>query len=279
MQRVTVLLLSLWGISSCSAASFKSYAEGNNSQLAGADADAAAAEGSRGSSEDATVGGDGVGDGQMADSGEPAPKPSTEDVIKIKDQCKAMADKIQIMSQTIEYPERAGCSFGKAPNLAAKDAFFQAREISPATLDLPDGIVCNLSIDSGAKAKFHYDDFLVFTISDHVLFSTNGLLTGFLPKDKEVYTWDFAKVVGKPIEDFEAKRYCIGKAEDCVLPPHDKKGNLLLKLESEEIAPIAAAIEGKQKVSLDLVALGDNDHADCFHKELKLKVDIMYLPR
>ncbi len=282
MRSHFIRLVFFWSLCSCSGASFKSYASSQGAATE-ADADAAAAEdgGIKTVGEGDSIGGQsgGEGDSTAAPTDQAPTAPSPDDVTKIKDLCKTMSDKVQRMSQTLAYPKRKSCSFDTAPNLAPRDKYVQAREISPATLNLPEGVVCGLAISSEAKTHMQYDDFLVLSLSDHVVFLTNGLLTDYLAKENEVFLWDFTKVVGKPIKDFEAGRYCIGKAADCVLPPHDKKGPVSIKLTNEEIAPISAVLEGKKSAAMDLVALGDNDASDCSHTDLSLTVEISFVPR
>jgi hypothetical protein len=201
-------------------------------------------------------------------------------VAELKDKCaKAPEASFKITEQTINYPERKTCSFGMNSNLARKDAFVQASEVSPATLNLPAGEVCTIDIDSPADARLHYDDFLILSIDSRIVFMSNGGLTNFLDAPQQgILTWDFTRVVGQPIQNFEAASYCLGKGSACVLPAHDKEGPVSLHLTANEIAPIAAAITGKASVAMDLTATGDNDDTDCYHTALSVKVKIKYLP-
>jgi hypothetical protein len=210
----------------------------------------------------------------------PAPLPTADKVAELKDKCaKAPAASLMIAEQSITYPERKTCSFGMNSNLARKDAFVQASETSPATLNLPAGEICGIDIDSPADARLHYDDFLILSIDSRVVFMSNGGLSGYLaPPEQGIMTWDFSKVVGQAIRNFEAGSYCLGKGKSCVLPGHDQEGPVSLHLTPNEIAPIAAAIAGKSSVSMDLTATGDNDDTDCFHTALTVKVKITYLP-
>ncbi|HYX32518.1 MAG TPA: hypothetical protein VE954_05345 [Oligoflexus sp.] len=222
----------------------------------------------------------GSGDANGSDPGSPAPLPPIDQITALKEKCaKAAEASFKFAEQAITYPERKTCSFGANSNLARKDAFVQASEMSPATLNLPAGEICSITIDSPADARLHYDDFLILAIDSRIVFLSNGGLTSYLDAPQQgILTWDFSKVVGKSIQNFEAPAYCLGKGVACTLPGHDKEGPVALNLTPNEIAPIAAAISGKASVSMNLVATGDNDDTDCFHTALAVKVKIKYLP-
>jgi hypothetical protein len=146
-------------------------------------------------------------------------------------------------------------------------------------LNLPDGEICSISVDSPSDALLHYDDFLILSIDSRIVFISNGGLTSYLDAPQQgILTWDFAKVASQAIQNFERPAYCLGKGTACTLPAHDKKGPMALNLSPNEIAPIAAAISGKTSVSMNLTATGDNDDTDCFHSALAVKVKMKYLP-
>jgi len=232
------------------------------------------------SGEESSINTPSEGDATGSIPGEPAPLPTIDKVAALKEKCaKANEAEFKFAEQAINYPERKTCSFGMNSNLARKDAFVQASETSPATLNLPAGEICSISIDSPADALLHYDDFLILSIDSRIVFMSNGGLTNYLDAPQQgILTWDFAKVAGQAIQNFETPAYCLGKGAACTLPAHDKKGPVALNLTPNEIAPIAAAISGKTSVSMDLTATGDNDDTDCFHTALAVKVKIKYLP-
>jgi hypothetical protein len=214
----------------------------------------------------------GDNDDSTGNPGEPTPLPPKDEVTALKEKCaNAQAASFQTMEQTINYPERKTCSFGMNSNLPRKDAFVQASETSPATLNLPAGDICGIDIDSPADARLHYDDFLILSIDSRIVFMSNGGLQGIM-------TWDFSKVAGQPIGNFETPAYCLGQGAACNLPAHDKEGPVALHLTANEIAPIAASIAGKSSVNMDLTATGDNDDTDCFHTALTVTVKIKYIP-
>jgi hypothetical protein len=128
-----------------------------------------------------------------------------------------------------------------------------------------------------------YDDFIILTLDDFVVFSSNK---DFLPKlDRlgTLYKWDFLKLRETPVK-FDAEPYCIGAIERCKFPRTDTEGPVLLKLNYSEIAGVTKAIQGKTQVPIDLIATGDNDDdpnrkMDCYHETLDLTVSMNYIKK
>lgn len=205
--------------------------------------------------------------------------PPPAEVAQLIEECRKSADKIQSLSRVLNYPERKNCSFGTAPNLERRQGFHQALETTPGLIELPPGTICDMNIRSAPNAALHYDDFLVLTLAQQVLFASNSTLSDRLTKQQDLYTWDPSRIIGQSIGDFESRPYCLGTAANCRLPGHDERGPVSLNLSSQEIAPIALLVSGKEKVALDLFASGDNDDEDCFHSAIELTVDLKYLPR
>lgn len=207
---------------------------------------------------------------------------SATEVAKLQAACKKEeVDKILATTQTLVYPERKNCSWDSPPNLGRRDAFHQAREISAGQLQLPPGVICEMTIQSKPGSLLHYDDFLVLTLAQQLIFGSNRELVARLETQGGLYIWDFARIAGKSIGNFEAPIYCLGQGDRCRLPAHDQKGPVQIALGPQEIGPITlmlAQLEAKQ-VAMDLVATGDNDDEDCFHSALDLDVTFKYLPR
>jgi hypothetical protein len=204
--------------------------------------------------------------------------PPQAEVDELRATCLNNASKIVSKTQVLNFPERKNCSFDSSPNLSRRDAFNQASETSPGILNLPAGTICDLGIRSPANAQLQYDDFLILTIAGQAVFVSNSGLTEYLVKQQNIYYWDFSKIVGQPIRNFNAPSYCLGAGSNCVLPGHDQRGAVMLNLTSKEIAPIALSIEGKTTAEMNLIATGDNDDEDCFHSALELTVEYKYLP-
>ncbi|SMF02503.1 hypothetical protein [Pseudobacteriovorax antillogorgiicola] len=208
----------------------------------------------------------------------------SNDSVVVIDDTKALIDQCQdkdVVKETmmveLNYPERLDCQWNVAPNLEPKDSFVQAREFTTRMIEIPEGaMLCDLKINSMADAKIHYDDFLFFTLEKHVIFGTNKMITSRLDAVDNVYQWDFLKIRGTEINNFDDGEYCLGSK--CILPGHDMVGPIALEFEANNIAPISVALKGKTQLALDLIATGDNDEGkDCMHTNLDLNLSATYI--
>lgn len=205
--------------------------------------------------------------------------PTAEEVAALREKCqKAGPALLKSSSQVLNYPEKVTCNWDKAPNLQRKNGFVQAVEVSSNNIMLPEGDICEISIQSAPNTVLTYDDFLVLTIDNRVIFVSNNGLIKNLSQDMGYYAWDFKKVVGQRIENFLSPVHCIGAANTCVLPATEKEGPVALNLTPAEFAPIAASFSGKKSVPLDLTATGDDNNTDCGHTALSVTVQLKYLP-
>jgi hypothetical protein len=192
---------------------------------------------------------------------------------------------VQLLQSQVKlnFPERKKCTFGVEPNKERKNGYLQAREVSSANMKLPpDSEVCSMTLESPASAMLHYDDFIILTIDDFVIFSSNKDFIPKLDQMNGLYKWDFLKVREMAV-NFESPPYCIGAMERCTFPPTDKPGPILMKLNNSEISGITKAIQGKAEVPVDLVATGDDNDSgneiDCFHTALELTVTLHYIKK
>lgn len=184
-----------------------------------------------------------------------------------------------MLATTIKFAARENCSWNQNGNLDRKQGFIQAFEKADQLVSMPaNSVVCELDLNSAPTAQLHYDDFLFFSVENHVIFGTNNEAAQKLAKKDEIFQWDFEKVKGQAINNFEAAAYCLAAGQRCQLPPHDQRGPVSIDLTAEETAPIAFQIaDGRTELKFTLAATGDNDDRDCYHTELDLNVNIKYL--
>jgi hypothetical protein len=190
-----------------------------------------------------------------------------------------------LMSQVkVSFAKRQKCKFNVEPNKAPIQAFVQAREVSSAVLKLPENSeICTMTLESPADAKLKYDDFIILTIDDFVIFASNKDLVSKLGQTNGLYKWDFLKVRESKINDFKTAAYCIGAADRCKFPGTDTEGAVMLKLNYTEISGITNAIQGKAQVPIELIATGDNNDSpekmDCYHEALDLTISLNYIKK
>lgn len=215
-----------------------------------------------------------------ADGESPAkPNPSSPTLVE---KCVKEAAKLQTVTKDINFAAREGCTEldGEAGKANRKQVTVTAAEIQNVNLDLPTGTICSLTIDSD-EGEITYDDFLVLTIENKVLFSSNRFLTDNLTKKDGVFEWDFSKVkTGEALGDAKwvAGPYCLG-GKTCTLPKSEDKGRFDIKFDTEDFAPISIAIEGKSSVPVTLTSTGDDDDFDCGHTGVNLRATIKYLSK
>ncbi len=199
----------------------------------------------------------------------------------IPNRCGTEAAKLQVFSQKIDFPENGYCDFLSPPNIAKSDLTVTASETQKVNLNLPEGVICSLKVKSSENTSMKYDDFIILTIDNHVLFSSNNKIVENFDKNKEIYDWNFSKLVGKKLTDKEwvDSHYCLGGAENCTIPKTEVAGSFDVNFPATTIAPISAMIQGKASVPVNLIVTGDNDaDKDCHHTDLSLTISGQYLP-
>jgi hypothetical protein len=226
---------------------------------------------------------------KVTTSKEPANVPVTSTVVNTSTtelQLNQSCEKpVQLLTSTVKlvFPESKKCAFNVEPNKAPIEAQLQAQKVSTQSLKLPaDSEICSMNLETPANAKVQYDDFLILTVDDFVIFSSNKDFIPKLDKINGFYKWDFLKVRESPV-DFQALPFCVGAMERCTFPATDTEGPILLKLNYSEIAGIAKGIQGKAEVPVDLISTGDNDDSDtkmdCYHTALDLTVTLNYIKK
>ena len=246
----------------CSGSSFKGQSASNDTPVT---ADAIATSSGNGDIQESVI------IDQLEDAG-------IVDIATLEAACET-ATELKTLNSKLIFPERQDCSFGQNGNLERRDAFVQAQETQNQSIALEGkSIICDMSIRSEPNAQIHYDDFIFLTIANQVIFGSNSQVTNYLDRKENVYQWDFEKIKGQAINNFEAPYYCLAGVRNCVLPPHDQAGPISIRLATKDVAPIAFEVVGKSKIDANLISTGDNDDEDCFHSELDLDVEISYLP-
>jgi len=224
---------------------------------------------------------------------EPAPLPSPSPPAAAPVTCDTPGVKLETITQEINFPERTtACAFGVAPNIEAKQEIVTASESQSVDLTLPKGTICSMNVSSNQDTKLLYDDFIILTLDNHILFASNRGINLYMERKGGILDWDFNNLVNKPVGNWDAQAFCLGKSAvvdetgnvtdpgDCQLPPTEKAGPFKMDLSGSTIAPIALAIQGKTSVPMKLIVTGDNDpDKDCHHTELDLKATIKYLPK
>lgn len=193
-----------------------------------------------------------------------------------KDRCES-GDGTKVLEQKISFPARKGCNF-EAEGITRQNEVITAMKSSSIPLQLPVGEVCDMSLESDGEIAFRYDDILIFSLEQYVLFSsTETIKERFVPKNNYL-EWDKAKLLDWRV-NFDGKPLCIDADSTCNMPATDTPGKLSLVYPFKSIAPLINLYKGKTEVPLLLTATGDNDDQDCSHSQLDLVVKMKYLPQ
>jgi hypothetical protein len=199
---------------------------------------------------------------------------SPEELARIVQQCQNSPKKTLV--QKITFPENRNCAWNQKGNLGRRDRYLQAIEIQAATIELPEqSQLCGISLASAATT-LHYDDFLVLTLNDTILLSSNQQIIRPLAKpEARTYQWNFEPIRGRAV-DFDSPPYCAG-AESCQVPVTDIPGRFAFSLDPTRLDTIAAQVVGLHDFDFALIATGDNDERDCYHTEFSLEFQLQYI--
>ena len=250
-------------------------ADGPTSSIGGSEI----ASGSTGGS---TVGGvAGVGGGTSSTSGikvgatTPALQSVTENIEKLKLACNSGTKKT--LKQSVHFPENQKCNWGINGNLGRRDLYVQAIEGQKATIELPiNAQLCDLGIGSAATT-IQYDDFMILTLNNQVLLSSNkDLLIGLDESQDQAYVWDFSKPRGKTI-NFDAASYCLGNSSLCNIPITDVQGSFQFSIDPTVLGKLASNSVNKKNLEFALYATGDDNDRDCWHTAFTLDFTLNYV--
>lgn len=200
----------------------------------------------------------------------------TAAIQKLREACDQGTKKT--LKQSILFPERRGCSWGQNGNLQKLDAHLQARETQTASLNLPEKAqLCGLELGSKATT-IQYDDFMILTLNDYVLLSSNSkMMENLQTAGNDASIWDFERVKNKTV-DFNSPHYCLGSASSiCEVPVTDTPGKFQLQIDPSSLESLADKIVGQRVLSFGLISTGDNDDVDCWHTEFSLDFTLTYV--
>ncbi len=197
-----------------------------------------------------------------------------EEVDKLISLCKSATSKTLI--QKVNFPETRDCKWSAEGNLGRRDRYLQAIGIQSATIELPKmAQLCGIEVASAATT-LHYDDFLILTLNDTILLSSNQqIISGLKGSSAGSYEWDFARIRGIAV-DFASPAYCVGSSA-CQVPVTDVTGQFQFSIDPARLQSIAEKIVGQQVFDFALIATGDNDDRDCYHTAFDLEFRLKYV--
>jgi hypothetical protein len=135
-------------------------------------------------------------------------------------------------------------------------------------------VLCKMEFDSNKELQF--DDSLVLTLNDNILFWGNVQEEVFTQKDG-IYQYDWKKIYDSSMGSVGGG--CVMGATTCVIPSHDTPGAIKLAFNDDLNDVIMKDVEDKGAL-FTLRAFGDNDDAvDCSHTGVELNVTYTYFEK
>ena len=190
-----------------------------------------------------------------------------------------VCDQVETRSWYIEFPATQECSWNENDNLPRRNGYQQARTTQNVRIELnPHEYACDLRSEfskdeGGVSTQLHYDDSILFTINQRLLFASTRRVTHFLSQDNDgYYIYDWSELRGQSLHD--SSPYVLGDESESILPAHDVAGDFYLAIEQEEINTLMNSIFTEQALSFDLTVTGDNDNGDCEHSGFGFWVEV-----
>lgn len=178
----------------------------------------------------------------------------------------------------VYFASRRGCAFSDGGNLSPRNGFIRARHVEVAEIPLPEfGTLCNLTLRSREGPPIAFDDEVVVLFNDVVLVAGGSApnlaeypYQGGLPR----FIWEDLR--GQPLRG--PRPYdCLGGGR-CEVPRTQELGRLNLGFSAETMLELAQAVDLTNGLRLAFVTFGDNDASDCSHGDIRMDLELRYLP-
>lgn len=188
-------------------------------------------------------------------------------------------------SWEIVFPSIDSCDWGEAGNLDPVEGVFSARTEQYVTYRPPAGRgLCGVSSalqshQGGIRVdSFRYDDEVLMTYQDRILFSSSDNFFPNLDYDNLGYIYDWDNIVGTAMVDGSFWKW--GSDAVVTIPASNPTsgGVLEIKMGNGKMEPINELSVSQGQVQFGLIVFGDRDDwasedgADCVHSELRFEL-------
>lgn len=183
----------------------------------------------------------------------------------------------------------AGCPWNEGANLAFAQGAFAAHQLTVAAAELPGPAqaICHVDLESAVfdpdyAQSFVYDDHFILAFDDVVLLSSYGDLIDTLPRDRNLYLFDWEAMAGAAMNFNNNSAYCLGYGGedpvDCAVPAPETGGPVAYSAGGGLGAELSRIAVEEQRIEFMLVTFGDNDpNADCRNSELRMRILVDYV--
>jgi len=222
--------------------------------------------------------------GVPTDTSDTASSPVGDDPIEVEPSTPPCDGELSTEQWQVDFPARAGCTWDSGDNLPAMQGFFRAYEEQAQVYPVPEqSKVCDVrfefSQDSGGLSfPFRYDDHMLFTFNDRVIFTTFRPLLDGLDEDAlgyPIFNWF---QMADTLMQFFVEPWAVGSDYTVDLPTSDVLGDAVLALDSQALADVTASALSVNTIDFQLYSFGDNDPTDCGHSGLSFWVEIDMAP-
>jgi hypothetical protein len=180
-------------------------------------------------------------------------------------------------TEALVVPARTNqCSFGSAPNVAAKADTITAREVDEVAVALTqDMVLCDVAVTSSATNLAHNDD-LYFLMDKYVILADAGQKTAMFDKVGELFVWNFAKIVNTAyVSSANKTLYCAGGQGTCLA--EETNGTFRASATVAQLATMSSELVMKDALKFSVITTGDDNNGDCTHTAMPLDVEISYI--
>ena len=145
-----------------------------------------------------------------------------------------------------------------------------ARIVQEESITLPEGsIICAAKVKS-ATSSIRYDDHLVFTLNEYIIFSTGDAGTQNSKDGLPLYDWmDYRdkKLTGDNV--------CLGP---CEIPKTETRGAFSINIPDNKSRIIGLNLRNENSLKFKLITMGEDDSKiDCKHDPVDFEVEIDYI--
>ncbi|MEL6186713.1 MAG: hypothetical protein AAFU79_18995 [Myxococcota bacterium] len=205
-----------------------------------------------------------------------SPPPRIPIDVPVSERCE-----LDALTETFEvyFPARAGCAFSTDRNLPPRNEHIQARAVDVASIELPSvSALCDLALRSRQGPPIAFDDDVAILLETVVLVAGgSGLALDEYPKLGGFPRFGWEDVRGQPFRPRNSPYVCLGGGR-CVVPSTEQLGQLAVSIESETLISLAESFDLERGINVSFVTFGDNDPSDCAHGDLRMDLEVRYLP-
>lgn len=135
-------------------------------------------------------------------------------------------------------------------------------------------VICSMDLSSSKEIQF--DDSIILSLNDNILFWGNVNEEVFEVKDN-IYQYDWMRLKGSSMQSVGGG--CVEGSTACEIPKHDVPGTLNISFSEAINKTIMQDVEEKGATFV-LRSFGDNDdNVDCSHTEIDLQIKYTYFEK